>query len=217
MASDNLTSEQAKELDRLLRIAHLMSMRSQWKEAEESCRQALAISRDAGTYEMLGDILCERGKRSEAIEQFKVAMQLAPGKPSPEEKYAKVILVKSEAEREKTIALEMMENPQKYPARQKNPAVAFVLSSVFPGLGQFYNGDVVKAGALFALWMLSLCASAASIGNPKDLSSLASPVTLIFGFVTLMIQVYAMVDAPLVAYKLTKKSKEPHANLTLTS
>lgn len=215
MASENLTSEQLKELEQLLRVAHLMSMRSQWKEAEESCRKALAISPgDADIYEMLGDVLRERGKPDEAIEQFKTAMQLAPGKASPEEKYAKVVLAKSEAEREKAIALEMIENPQKYPVRQKNPAVAFILSSVFPGLGQFYNGDIVKAGVLFALWMISLCAAAASIGNLATLMN--NPVTLVLGFVSLMIQLYAMVDAPLVAYKLTKKAKEPPARLTLT-
>ncbi|MFA6666268.1 MAG: DUF5683 domain-containing protein [Armatimonadota bacterium] len=217
MASQNLTDEQAKELDRLLRFAHLMKMRSQWKEAEDTCRKALAISpNDAGIYEMLGDILWERGKLDDATLQFKTAMQLAPGKASPEEKYAKTILEKSEAEREKAIALEMLENPQKYPTRQKNPAVAFILSAVFPGLGQFYNGDVAKAGIIFALWMAALFAAAASIGGNKGLASLANPVTLIFGFIALMIQIYAMVDAPFVAYKLTKKAKEPHAHLPLT-
>jgi TM2 domain-containing membrane protein YozV len=59
-------------------------------------------------------------------------------------------------------------------AAGKNPSVAIALSFLFPGGGQFYNGDTKKAFAVFALAILASCltlyAGAPILGVPLSLS-----------------------------------------------
>ena len=62
---------------------------------------------------------------------------------------------------------------------RKNPGLAFVLSFLFCGIGQIYNGQTVKGVVLLVLYAISIALC-----------------TVIIGFVPLVILwIYGMVDA----------------------
>jgi len=47
------------------------------------------------------------------------------------------------------------------PEKRKNPTTALVLSGILPGLGQFYNGQILK-GVLFLALIVVICVLAYS-------------------------------------------------------
>src|SRR5687767_14097540 len=92
----------AARVERLLRDAQIQGMRQQYGAAETLCRQALEIAPDdLMGLEMLGDLLVEKGSTDTALETFRKALELEPGKASLEEKIARAVLQKAEDERER--------------------------------------------------------------------------------------------------------------------
>lgn len=202
------------EVDRLIALANLQRLRQQFIEAEDTCRRALEIApNDVIIKEMLGDLLYERGKLEDALAEYKSAMQLAPGKESIETKYAKLVIEIAERDRQKAIVEDMINNPQKYTFRKKNPGIAFLFSIILPGLGQFYNGQQVKAGVLFGIFLLFLASWAAFPGhysgvtNISDFFALTNPLVLILGFLSVLSYLYGIFDAVLVASKSSVANK----------
>src|SRR5262245_45687259 len=115
-------------------------MRGQVAEAEERCRAVLdQASEDPTALEMLGDLLRGRGQLEEAAELFQKAMAAAPNRPSPETKFAEITLELAERQRAREIATLMLQHPPSPERQRRNVGFALVLSSIFPGLGQFYN------------------------------------------------------------------------------
>ena len=214
MALEGLSYEQEREIERLLALANLQRMRGQWTDAEDTCRKALSIApEDVGIRERLGDILYECGKLDMALNEYRIALEIAPGKPSLETKFAKVTLEIAERERERAIAQDMIQNPRKYTVRTRNPALAFVWSAIVPGLGQLYNGELVKAGILFGVLLLFLIAAAfqrypQNIDSIQEFLYFTSPVVLVLGFLAVIAYIYGLVDAPLSAGKSSKAARK---------
>jgi hypothetical protein len=210
-----LSDEQEREVDRLLATANLQRMRDQWTNAEDSCRTALSISPgDVTVREMLGDILHEMGKLDMALAEFRTALEHAPGKPSLETKYAKVTLEIAEREREKAIAQDMIANPQRYTKRERSPVMAMVWAIV-PGMGQFYNGEMVKACVIWGtLLLFVLCYAFLQQPYPPNVDSLqlfliaTNPFVLAFGVLFFIAYVYGLIDAPIMAEKSSKSAKK---------
>src|SRR2546423_886387 len=66
-----------EQVARLLREANIFRIRHQMDLAEAKCREALALlPDDAGTIEMLADLLRARDKLPEAADQYRRAMEL---------------------------------------------------------------------------------------------------------------------------------------------
>jgi tetratricopeptide (TPR) repeat protein len=129
------------------------------EEAEARCRAALELVPDEATgLEMLGDLLRDRGKVEEACELYRRASEAAPQRPSPEKKFAEVMLEIAERQRLRDAAHLLLEHPPSPKEQQRNMMMALLLSVLFPGLGQFYNREPIKggllvAGALICLWL----------------------------------------------------------------
>lgn len=213
MSSEKPTYEREREAERLLAAANLHRMRGQFAEAEEKCKQALSIMpNDPVIHEMLGDLLHESGKLDAALAEYRAALDLAPGKPSAETKFAKVTLEIAEREREKALAKDMLENPHKYTSRQKNPGRA-LLFALIPGLGQFYNGDMVKALIIWGAFLLFFISWAIPHQYPRGIRTVGEfiyhthPVVLLFGIIAFMAYIYGIVDAPISAGKSSKAPK----------
>ena len=106
--------EAAARVERLLRDAHIQRMRQQFAAAETLCRQALEVSPDdLMGLEMLGDLLLEKGSLDGALETYRKAHALDPGKASLEEKVGRVVLMKAEEERERLEAQLLLTCPRK--------------------------------------------------------------------------------------------------------
>jgi len=213
MSSENPGFDRERELARLLAKANLHRLRGQPLEAEDTCRQALQLNpEDVLIREMLGDALSDAGKLKAALAEYRTALDHAPGKESLEKKFAKVTLGIADQEREKTMAQDMMLNPHKYAPRERSPVVAFI-SSVVPGLGQLYNGEIVKAAVIFGTFLLFILSYAFlqrgyPAGSITDLSSFlyfTSPVVQMTGLVFIIAYLYGLVDAPITAGKTVRK------------
>lgn len=214
MASNNLESKQKQEADRLLALANVQRLREQYVEAEDTCRKALEVApSDVFLMEMLADILQERGKPEDALAVYKSAMETAPGRASLETKYAKLVIEIAERERNKAIAEDMINNPHKYVIRKKNPAIAFIAAAVVPGLGQLYNGETIKAGILFGVFLVFLVTWAATQGGYGTTRSIeqffasTNPLVLILGFLAGISYLYGVFDAVFTASKASAAAK----------
>lgn len=213
MSSENPGFDRERELARLLAKANLHRLRGELLEAEDTCRQALQINpQDVLMREMLGDALSDAGKLKAALAEYRTALDYAPGKESLERKFAKVTLGIADQEREKSIAQDMLLNPHKYAPKERSPVVAFI-SSVVPGLGQFYNGEIVKAAVIFGTFLLFVLSyaflqSEYPPGMIRDLPSflyLTNPVVKMTGWVFIIAYLYGLIDAPVTAGKTIRK------------
>lgn len=213
-----MESKQKQEVDRLLVLANVQRMRNQFVEAEDTCRKALEITPgDVALKEMLADILQERGKPEDALAEYKSAMELAPGKVSLETKYAKLIIEIAERKYEKELAEDMINNPHKYPVVKKNVGLILFLAAVFPGLGQLYNKEYVKAGVIsgvailfIAIWAITIkFGGYNAVTNISDFFADTNPLVLVLGFLAGILYLYGIFDAVFSASKsnAARKSK----------
>ena len=80
----------------LLAQANLMRMRGQWPEAVEKCMKALKLSPDnASAQSLLGDIYENQGLLDDAIQWYRMALDVCPDSPADKMKLARVIESKS--------------------------------------------------------------------------------------------------------------------------
>jgi TM2 domain-containing membrane protein YozV len=79
--------------------------------------------------------------------------------------------------------------PEQPPKFYKNPSVATILSFLFMGLGQLYNGQIGKALVFIVLYIISLAL-----------------MTVVIGFVTTpILWIWGMIDANSSAKKINEK------------
>lgn len=214
MVRERLSADQLTELNKLLTTINLQRMRGQGIEAEETCRKALEISpSDPAIHETLSDLLYERGMLDEALKEIKVAMELQPGKPSIEKKHAKIVLEIGEREYEKALVKDMMDNPHKYVVRERKPGLALLLALI-PGLGQFYNHELIKAGIVFGTFLLFIVSFGLfqpdypPVTSVQEILRFTNPTVQVLGFLSLTAYIYGLVDAPVSAEKSSKGQKQ---------
>ncbi|MGC8842982.1 MAG: tetratricopeptide repeat protein [bacterium] len=142
-----------EEKERLLHFTLLHLRRGDVKKALATCQQILdADPEDPSALELMGDIKSEQGNLEEALSYYKKALEKNPSAGGVEEKLARTVLKIKEEEG----AFDIKEEPM-----IRFPLLAGLLSLVFAGVGQFYNGDVAKGiagiilGALFHLIFLA--------------------------------------------------------------
>ncbi len=197
-----------EQLDALLREANVFRLRGQTDAAEERCRAALELEpHEPAALEMLGDLLRGRGKLEEAAEQFRQAAAAAPERPSPEIKLAEVTLELAERQRLRDTAAFLLQNPPSAQQQRRNVLIAFFLSSVFPGFGQFYNRELVKGGVLVVGGLLAL-----AVGGDALMKLLLTVISARasgevggfqawFGMLGGVLWLYSVIDAVVVAQK----------------
>lgn len=208
-------------VEQLLRDAHLRRMRQQWSEAEALCRQALLLSpEDPMGLEMLGDLMAERSKIDEALDLYRQAFERQPGKIILEEKIARMVLRKAEAERERAEALLLVNSPRRTEGK-RNVTIALLLSVVCPGAGQIFNGQYVKGGILLAAFLLSIFGwkdmllmllvlsgldpgGRSTRGHAVGPSVQANGALVLLGVVGVGVYIYSLLDASAQAGKIKK-------------
>ncbi len=84
------------------------------------------------------------------------------------------------------------------PERGRNPVIALVLSAFLPGLGQGYNRQWLKAGALFAAGAASAYLLLSFAPTPNSVTSVSVRLFLLTGFLA-AVEIWSMVDAYRVA------------------
>jgi tetratricopeptide (TPR) repeat protein len=196
--------------------ATLARARNQREQALKLVQEAITLDdTNPEAHELKGDLLLDLKRGGEAMASFKRARELHPDRPVLEDKIARAALQR--AARQQTIEMSqaLLEGRAQAAGPKRSPGYAALLSLIAPGLGQFYNGEMLKGFVmivcyifLFALGVLAVLreiASApfmgqASYARPVDtgaimsaLSGTALPVTILL----VALWVYSITDAAL--------------------
>ena len=81
-------------------------------------------------------------------------------------------------------------------ANYKNPGVAFLLSFLLPGGGQYYNGELVKGIVIDALWLISIGAILSEEDEGIAIGLLLSSAN----------SIYSWIDAPVSANRINRRN-----------
>ncbi len=183
------------EADRLLTAANISRRRGLFKQAEKECRDALElIPADAAALELYGDILQGVGRVDDAVYAYGRAVESDPNRKSAEKKYAELTLAQNRE-------IEMLREE----ILPRNPTLAIFLSSILPGAGQVYNGQIVKglvvaAAVLACVWLLGWT----NLGFPGSHNRLTNSVAGLM-IVAALIYGYGVVDANSTARRGTRR------------
>ncbi len=159
--------------------------------------------------EFAADMIYAHGDVQKASEHYKAILETEPGRASVEAKYAKAILELAEADRQRALVQEMLDNPLKRPyAPPRNSTIAALLS-IAPGFGHVYSGHYVRGAGLFVGWVLAwmlflftLDSSSVSVVNRITAASAA------FACLACAIHIYAIISSAREA-EATKRGRDP--------
>lgn len=102
--------------------------------------------------------------------------------------------------------------PQTSDLQEKNPWLAFVLSAVITGTGQFYNGENKKGVAMLAGAVTGVGMIVSQIEDdaiPEDNGVVAAGALLAFGS-----SLWSMIDAPLSANRINREMRQASFHIT---
>lgn len=207
----------AARVERLLRDAHIQRMRQQFGTAETLCRQALELSpEDPLGLEMLGDLLLEKGSLDDALETYRKALALRPGRGALEEKIARAVLLKAEQERERTEAQLLLSSPRTKGAAKRGATAALLLSVLCPGAGHVYLAQPQKGITLIVVWVIFLFSGAAeeltklllAFGGMLPRGERVNDLLAGLGIMGLLAWLYGLLDVTAIAGKRRKGAGE---------
>ncbi|MCE5217986.1 hypothetical protein LLH03_13260, partial [bacterium] len=143
--ADRLDGElQPDEMGRLFETVRRELFLGRTSLAAQAAQELLGSHPDSTTaHELMGDVLAAQGKRSQAKEEYRKALDLEPANADAERKWAQVMLILGEANRTRAL-LESGRYEEIRGAVHKDPGGAAIRSMFFPGLGQLYNGEYEK-------------------------------------------------------------------------
>jgi tetratricopeptide (TPR) repeat protein len=183
------TTDERQRAERMLTGANISRRRGLFAQAERECREALdLVPGDAAALELYGDILQAVGRVDDALYAYQRATEADPNRKTVEKKYAELMLLQN---REINLLRD-----ESIP---RSASLAVILSAVFPGTGQLYNGDTLKGlviGIIVGSCIYLLGWS--PFGFHKGLKSLSPPLVF-FTAIAAITYAYAVVDANLSA------------------
>jgi hypothetical protein len=199
-------------LDRLLAEIYVRLRQGLYDEAQTRLEQAKEKAPGhPAVLEIEGDLLFARRKYREAEAIYRQAFQVDPTNAKVEEKYATALVKVHEPE------FLMHVGPDEddiWGSRIKRPVWASaLLSAAIPGLGQWYNGELIKGGSIIVVSVLlafSPIYTMLKTGNdlfkssaPITMGSLLGPLftggNLIIILIMAGLWIYSIIDAILVA------------------
>jgi len=151
MGLGNELDPKRDEIERLLRTAHIHQVRGEREKAKTLLQQALELdAENASVWELLGDYRREAEDWKGAHDAYKQAHELAPDNAAIERKYAEAVLQLTRQQEqyqqwERAIEGKGVGDTTALP---RNPGLAFLLSLLMPGVGQLYNGQMLKGGII---------------------------------------------------------------------
>lgn len=134
------------ELNRLLTEAHLRLRQEQYADARARLDAAKAIAPDdPAVLELDGDLAFAQHRYKQAELTYRRAFELDRTNTRVEDKYATALLKGSEFQFN---TIPDVDDSFWSMLVKRPPWASTLLSAVLPGLGQLYNGDLLKGGAL---------------------------------------------------------------------
>lgn len=220
MSEQPTFAEIQNKIRELLGRATLLRARGERQKALELVQEALRLNEDSWeAHELVGDLYLELGKGTWALESYRRARQLNPSRGALEEKIGKAALSQAARQQAARMSEALLEGMARTPSTPRRPAMAALFSLVVPGLGQLYNGQVLKAfimALLFVLLfglttMVVLAQVRAAPASPQGilytptvdlgavLSGVFSGINAVWVVLLLGLYIYAVADAGLTA------------------
>jgi hypothetical protein len=172
-------SEIQTRMRELLGRATLLRARGQRQEALELAQQAVSID-DASweAHELIGDLLVELGRGELALESYRKARELNASRRALEDKLARAALARAAREQAATMSEALLSGKGRTTVLVRKPGYAALASVIAPGLGQVYNGEVVKGFVLLTLFMICFFLTGASLRAQMSFSPLSAQGSL---------------------------------------
>jgi tetratricopeptide (TPR) repeat protein len=206
MSEEKAEARRAKEL---LGEATLLRLRGELEQALAKCEQAIQLEGfDWEGHELLGDLRLELEQPAAALEAYRRARDLNPGRGRLEEKIglAAIAQAREAALRQRSLDIAEGRLPRE-PARR--PALAALFSLVIPGLGQVYNREPIKGAGIVCCYLILLAGmilsalkgiyqlrqSGLAIDPGAVVSLFFQGGTLLLTLLTAALWVFAVIDA----------------------
>jgi TM2 domain-containing membrane protein YozV len=215
-------SEIQLKIRELLGRATLLRTKGQRQQALQLAQQAVGMDDESWeAHELAGDLLLELGRGDYALDSYRRARELNPSRTSLEDKIARAALARA-ARLQTTTMSEALLSGRIRPAPARKPGFAALMSMIAPGLGQLYNGEVIKGFVLLALSIVCFGLTGTSLrgqivvgpaspqgslyGSRIDLgaigSALFSGITALWVILLFIVWVYSIADAAIVASRM---------------
>lgn len=198
-------------LDRLLSETFLRLRQGRMAEAKERLARAKELAPDhPAVIELEGDIVFAQHRYSAAEKLYKQALELNPTSTKLEEKFATTVLKMYEPQ----LRMRQVPDDSLWSNRvPRKPVVSILQSVLLPGLGQLYNGDLLKGMLVMGVTILCSFAQLRVIVDKvyalKQIGATASfgdvigvigqGPQLIATFLLIALWIYAIFDAGVVA------------------
>jgi tetratricopeptide (TPR) repeat protein len=222
MSDEPTLSEIQNRIRELLGRATLLRSRGERREALQLAQQAVDLDEKSWeAYELMGDLYLDMGRGEQALDSYRRARKINESRGVLEEKIGRAALARAARQRATTMSEAVLDGMAQSDTVKRKPGLAALLSLIIPGLGQLYNGEVIKGfimAALFiALFGLSTVAVRASIAaspiSPQGalygpqidfvgiLSALFSGISAVWVVLLLVLWIYSIGDAGIRASK----------------
>jgi tetratricopeptide (TPR) repeat protein len=168
------TSERQR-LRELMGRATLARVRGSHAEALRLAQEALVLEEaNAETHEFIGDVLMALNRGADALHSFQRARELNPRRVELEDKVARAA-VRSAARLEAMAHAQAVLEGRAPMGPQRKPSYAALFSLVLPGLGQIYNGELLKGAAVMLGFVVLLAVSSIGLVNKARAADLGGP------------------------------------------
>lgn len=135
-------------VERALTAANVHRRRGDWEAAWRALDDALVMAPEhAPLLELMGQFNLEQGEYAAAAQCYRRALELEPGRPASELGFAKATLLLKEADAGGE------DGPDPILAGRQ-PSDAMLRSTLVPGMGQAYAGDLNRGLAFLLPWLL---------------------------------------------------------------
>ncbi len=216
MTDEPTAAEIQLKLRELLGRATLMRARGERQQALQLAQEALVLDQDSWeAHELMGDILLDLGRGEAALGSYRKAKELNSSRGVLEEKIGRAALARAARLQTANLSEALLEGRALGGGTPRKPGFAALLSLFVPGLGQLYNGEVVKGFVMLIVFMLLFGVMGVSVraqmatspispqgalyGRQIDitaiLSNLFSGVNAIWVVLLLGVWIYAIADA----------------------
>ncbi len=163
MSDEPTLSEIQNRIRELLGRATLLRARGQHQQAFQLAQQALDLDeRSWEAHELAGDLQLDMGRGEQALQSYRRARELNESRGVLEEKMGRAALARAASLRTANLSEALLEGMARPSGPRRKPGFAALLSLIIPGLGQLYNGEIVKgfvmAGLFIVLFGLTITA-----------------------------------------------------------
>jgi len=219
MSEERSHADTQMQVRELLGRATLLRAKGNRQEALQLAEQAIALDeRGWEAQELRGDILLDLNRGEQAMQAYRRARELNANRAVLEEKIGRAAISRLAVQQTTNLSQQLLAGAKPNVPPRK-PGTAALLSLLVPGLGQLYNGQVLKGFITVVLFMLVLTLTGMAVraevstspfssrgvlyGPRLDatalLGELFSGVSLIWILLLLAIYIYSVADAGLTA------------------